>query len=263
MEEPSKVGDILEQLCAGHWTIFLDFVWARLSHLEMSLSGIEHRWPMDTTELINALKSAIFASNRWRRRLSWINDELDTSLQNLGFYSFAPNSGHSDHLDLRSMTYRTSMMREKFEQFSDLTTGILGIVQGELSFREAKLSTELSEASCKLTEQSNELARHSNELAENSLRLADVANSLDRISLHEARLSSRLTLLGLFFVPLAYGASLFSMAGDFQPGAPRFWIYFVVSVPLMALTFIVFLLIRNTRLDEYFSGIIEGRGPGR
>ena len=50
-------------------------------------------------------------------------------------------------------------------------------------------------------------------------------------SLREARSTKALTLVGLVFIPLAYTAALFSMAGEFGPGGERFWVYFAVAVP--------------------------------
>ena len=41
----------------------------------------------------------------------------------------------------------------------------------------------------------------------------------------------RLTYLTLIFVPMSWVAAIFSMAGDFAPGQPKFWVYFAVAVP--------------------------------
>ena len=61
-------------------------------------------------------------------------------------------------------------------------------------------------------------------------------------SLREAKKASILTFLALIFVPLAYIASLFSMAEDWQPGRSKFPYYWAISLPLaglMAVTFYV------------------------
>lgn len=58
-----------------------------------------------------------------------------------------------------------------------------------------------------------------------SIRQAD-------LSMREAMLVSKLTLVALVFIPLSFTASIFSMGGDFLPGASMFWVYFAVAVPV-------------------------------
>ncbi|KAK6349130.1 hypothetical protein TWF730_009886 [Orbilia blumenaviensis] len=55
-----------------------------------------------------------------------------------------------------------------------------------------------------------------------------------RRSIAEAVNVRRLTIIALIFVPLSWVASVFSMGEDFAPGQPKFWLYFVVSIPLCA-----------------------------
>lgn len=52
-------------------------------------------------------------------------------------------------------------------------------------------------------------------------------------SVQEARSAKTLTMFGLVFVPLAYTASLFSMADPYGPGKDEFGSYFIVSFPLV------------------------------
>lgn len=52
------------------------------------------------------------------------------------------------------------------------------------------------------------------------------------ISLKEARLVSKLTLVALVFIPLSFTASIFSMGGEFLPGSSLFWVYFAVALPV-------------------------------
>lgn len=42
----------------------------------------------------------------------------------------------------------------------------------------------------------------------------------------------RLTYVALVFIPLSWVASIFSMADEYAPGHSKFWVYFVVSIPL-------------------------------
>jgi hypothetical protein len=60
-----------------------------------------------------------------------------------------------------------------------------------------------------------------------------------RQSFAETANISRLTILALIFVPLTFVSSLFSMNTDTLPGSSKFWIYFVVAIPVTALVFLV------------------------
>ena len=54
-------------------------------------------------------------------------------------------------------------------------------------------------------------------------------------SIREAKSVKALSIIGIVFIPLAFVASLFSMSDPFRPGGRLFWMYFVVSVPLLGL----------------------------
>lgn len=50
-------------------------------------------------------------------------------------------------------------------------------------------------------------------------------------SIREAKSTKAITLLGLFFIPLAYTSSLFSLTDSFAPGGLYFWVYWAASFP--------------------------------
>ena len=52
-------------------------------------------------------------------------------------------------------------------------------------------------------------------------------------SVLKADLTIRLSGVALVFVPLSFTASLLSMSDDFTPGRERFWVFWVVSAPLI------------------------------
>jgi hypothetical protein len=54
-------------------------------------------------------------------------------------------------------------------------------------------------------------------------------------SIREAKSAKALTIMGAVFIPLAYTASLFSMSDPYRPGGELFWVYFVISFPLIGL----------------------------
>ncbi|KAF5248736.1 hypothetical protein FANTH_5806 [Fusarium anthophilum] len=54
-----------------------------------------------------------------------------------------------------------------------------------------------------------------------------------QVSLEAAVRARNITTLGLVFIPLAYVATLFSMSSDYAPGGERFWLYLVISIPMV------------------------------
>lgn len=74
------------------------------------------------------------------------------------------------------------------------------------------------------------LGRHLESMLPVVTSLVQIIDS--RRSFDETANVSRLTIMALIFVPLAYISSLFSMSEQLGPGGPYFWVYFVVAIPL-------------------------------
>jgi hypothetical protein len=75
-------------------------------------------------------------------------------------------------------------------------------------------------------------------------RMLPIVTSLIQIidsrrSLDQTANISRLTILALVFVPLAYISSVFSMSERLGPGESLFWVYFAVAIPVTVLVLIV------------------------
>ncbi|CAM1510821.1 Fc.00g083340.m01.CDS01 [Cosmosporella sp. VM-42] len=58
-------------------------------------------------------------------------------------------------------------------------------------------------------------------------------------SIREAKSVKVLTLIAMIFIPLSFTCGLFSMGENYLPGKSRFWVFFVVSIPLVLVLFIV------------------------
>ncbi|PNP78652.1 hypothetical protein FNYG_07998 [Fusarium nygamai] len=52
-------------------------------------------------------------------------------------------------------------------------------------------------------------------------------------SIREAKTVKTLTLVALIFIPLSFTSALFSMSDEFLPGRESFWVFWVVSLPLV------------------------------
>ena len=69
-------------------------------------------------------------------------------------------------------------------------------------------------------------------------------------SISEAKSVKALTTVGIVFIPLAFVASLFSMSDPFRPGERLFWMYFVVSVPLLGLIVLAYRILEQGYSDR-------------
>ena len=85
------------------------------------------------------------------------------------------------------------------------------------------------------------------------------ANQEQQLSLQETQKTKALTLIGLIFIPLAYTATLFSMDERYMPGAALFWIYFIVSIPLICCVILGYFVLSRV----YGSGWFTVRGSLR
>ena len=57
----------------------------------------------------------------------------------------------------------------------------------------------------------------------------------------EAQDIDRLSKLGTIYLPLSFVAAILGMSDNFVPGKPKFWIFWVTAIPLMALTLLIYL----------------------
>lgn len=90
------------------------------------------------------------------------------------------------------------------------------------------------------------LKNRADALVDSTTGLAGIVGN--KQALKEAERSRALATIGLVFIPLAYTSALFSMSGQYSPGADYFWLYFAVSIPLMVVVFL------SRRLSECLDG---------
>ncbi|KAF2278222.1 uncharacterized protein EI97DRAFT_448921 [Westerdykella ornata] len=78
--------------------------------------------------------------------------------------------------------------------------------------------------------------------------LASIAGN--RQNLEEAKRVKRLNLLALFFIPLAYTSSLFSMQESYAPGNNKFWVYWVIAIGAVLFTVVATWALDSAFLDD-------------
>jgi hypothetical protein len=104
--------------------------------------------------------------------------------------------------DFQYIYHRLQTLKARTDHLVTSTIGMAGIVGNKQALREAELS--LKEA---------------------------------RRSIREAKSVKTLTIIAMFFIPLAWTSGLFSMSEKYTPGAKYFWVYFIVSLPLVLVVF--------------------------
>jgi hypothetical protein len=73
----------------------------------------------------------------------------------------------------------------------------------------------------------------------------------------EQKRAKVLVLIGLGFIPLAFFASLFSMAEPFAPGGDKFWVYLAISIPCAILVYVAYYLRERFTYKSVSRGIVE------
>ena len=103
-----------------------------------------------------------------------------------------------------------------------------------------QVSNQLRQDFAFLADQAKSYSQHLNNMLPVVTSLISIVDT--RRSFAQTANITRLTFLALFFVPLTYISSLFSMNNAVAPGSQAFWVYFAVAIPLTVLVFAVALL---------------------
>ena len=201
----------LKKIVASMWNVFLEYIWARVSEFERSLGAFEGG--RSGQQRLNELSGTLDRVNFYRGRLAYYVEEFEWSLQNLGIT--IDDLGNHDGKDFFPILRRLRGCKGKMESLLSVVTGYLSVRQGEISLEQTKVTIDQT-----------------------------------KVSIDESHLLSKLTYLALIFVPLSYVASIFSMGGDFLPGASHFWVYFATALPATTIIFVFAWLLRARRLPE-------------
>ena len=118
-------------------------------------------------------------------------------------------------------------------------------IQYTIDFLKHRVTKEEdTECSALLTEDYKHIALSIDSYSHRFEGLTSIATSLiqaidTRRSLKETISISRLSYLGLSFIPLTFVASFFSMNDNIAPGGKLFGLYFAVSIPLCTVVFLI------------------------
>ncbi len=200
----------MERIAIAQWNIALEYLWKKVCWCSRGVWKFEESWPegrpvmldgktmrLEGKELYEFLRTQTARSSEWRRKVGFLIDWLQISLESLGIGRVAS-------------TEQMESLNNDDNPLSDYNTDFLLVLQKLKDYR-AELESTLA-------------------------AITGVSQMIQGgVSLDETSRATKLSVVGLIFIPLAYVSSLLSMAGDFQPGKSQFWIYFAVAIPLCVL----------------------------
>ncbi|KAF2245866.1 hypothetical protein BU26DRAFT_57681 [Trematosphaeria pertusa] len=220
-QDPSYSPIFAYRIVAAHWNLQLEYLVPVVSNLEKGLLKFEQMDAHPHAESINnevsALRVLLSDVNSWRRRVYFYLEQMKWNIEVLGL----PHGGVMER--------------------------IIGMDEEEC---EEKVPHPCRDPRKRQERDANMLAATDFHAILISLRLTQqriqslLPVVMGAFSLLEAQhsvlkadLTIRLTSVALVFVPLSFTASVLSMSEDFIPGKRLFWVYFVVSAPMIIALF--------------------------
>ncbi|KAL4866209.1 hypothetical protein BDV12DRAFT_138254 [Aspergillus spectabilis] len=232
LSDPLSARTILEKIIASHYTLTAKYLRETIELVQWSLSR-QQNLSIFSNSTAEEQWSDIQA---WDRRVSEYKDDLQAIMLQLGILFETPNirtmkSWKESTIDYQFLLQRFNSLHERIRDLNSAITGLASITSSHQAYTEQKLALKASKQ-----------------------------------SLHEARRAKTLTLVGLVFIPLAYVASLFSMAEPYASGNERFWIYFAIALPLSGFMLTLYYLFSRgySSSTETWSSrvLVKGLKPG-
>jgi hypothetical protein len=167
-------------------------------------------------------------------------DHIERSFLDLrGLHQRSVHIQHEQHWNSLNFLNR----RFKYQQ-DGLQSNILQLKSGQRGntglYKDAILDFEYLELEC------DRLQSKINSLVASASSISSITHANRAVS--ESRDILKLTLLGTTFLPLSFVSGLFSMQEEYKPGGPKFWIYCIVAIVLLAVALLL-----------TFSGILHGQ----
>lgn len=204
---PMSLRVFVDKIVASHFLKLAEFLQTNIDIVQWHLSR-RHDLTLFTVAAVEELWSDVQA---WQRRTAEYQDDLEATMLQL-------------HIPLKDLEGTGSRMRS----WTDSTADFQYLLR---RYRELGRRTQgLADAISAL----GSLAGNRSMSRSADLSLQEAARAG-----REARSMKTLTTLGLLFLPMSFSASVFSMADSYLPGNSMFWVYFAVSLPLVAVVFLL------------------------
>jgi hypothetical protein len=212
----AKMALVLHQIIISQYVKLIDFVRATILARQRSLSR-QDKLDLDITKVEQQWSDV----QQWQRRSNEYCEDVENILLALGIPLKDPDTsslrrGTFDYAtDYQFIYMRLKQHHHRVEHLNSTMTALASIAGNRQGTREHELSVKAVKQ-----------------------------------SILEAKRTKSLTSVGLVFIPLAYTASLFSMDNSYTPGAKKFWVYWVVSIPLIIVVISGYYLLDQGFNDE-------------
>lgn len=207
LTRPESLRVFIEKIVASHFLTLANFLQTNVEVVQWHLSRRQDL----AFFAVPAAEQLWSDINAWERRLSEYQDDLEGIMLQLGIpFASRPHNGY-----IRSWTDSTADFQHLRLQYREIGQRVHALADTIATLANLAGNRAVSR------------------LAEQSLYEAERAG-------HEARSLKALTILGIVFLPLSFVATLLSMADAYLPGSPMFWLYFVLSLPLLGVVIIVY-----------------------
>ena len=193
---------ILKKMVASHYMVLIEYVKYIVSDTERVLRRRgEQLNKSDKSQVLQLAESSWNDTFIWSRRVSEYCEHIEAAMDNLGIDPSNIDTGNVRR-DWDNWADDYKCIYRRMRDLKMRITDLISSVNGLIGIMETKFSQ-------------------------------DQANR----SLKETEVAKKLTILATLFVPLSFTAGLFSMNQDYGPGGSHFWIYVVVAIPLVLITF--------------------------
>jgi hypothetical protein len=205
---------------------------ALTEYLKAIISTLEDRIRRSNGGIKNYgwLKETLSELFGWNRRLSEYCEHTEVALVGLRILRSEIDTvdyhwSYGDE-DFRYVNRRMLDLKNRIYELISFANGLIGLVEAQQSLEAINASLESSKASEKT--------------AAASLEAAKASAAATTASLAEGQAVTRLTFLGIMFLPLGVTPGLFSMGRGYGPFEPHFWVFWVVAIAVVCLAIIIY-----------------------
>lgn len=206
---------IAHRILASHWNLQLEYLVSVVSTLEKGLLAFEQLPAHPRAETLDAevvaLRTLLSDVNAWRRRVFFYEEQMKWNAEGVCMDEGVGESGGA------YVCSGDDARRREGQNTCGSTAALAATdfapVRASLHLTRLRIASLLP-------------------VVMGAFSLLEAQHSVVK-----ADLTLRLSSVVLIFVPLSFTASLFSMSVPFLPGQRLFWVYWVVSIPIIVALF--------------------------
>lgn len=209
LSDSSSLRVFVAKITASHYLKLAEFLRSITEGVQWKLS----RRSDLTSFAVSAVEELWSDVQSWKRRIGEYKDDLEAIMLQLRIPLAIPDLSRTEKWTDCAADYQFLLMsfkeiEQRVNSLNNSIAALTSIAGNRQAFKDQELSLKAAER-----------------------------------SIREAKSAKALTILGIVFIPLAFTSSLFSMSDSYLPGGEPFWLYFVVSLPLVGLVFVAYYIL--------------------